>query len=140
MAHAQNEEKVEPCEVNAMLLKNIAWARYKKVLITGMGGGCDVFSAYALFTALRSKLPGTQLLFGNCTGNRPSLSAHRQLTPCLYAVARHCEIRAGNNGYYGSTALEESLFQEVRTPGILLHRESRWDCTLRGSNSPKKQQ
>ena len=99
--------------------KGVAWKRYKKVLVTGMGGGCDVFSAFALAKELRTMkvlASDCELLFGNCTGQRPALETHKQLAPALYEIEAEKDdekveavILEAGKPYYGTCALEESL-------------------------------
>lgn len=57
--------------------------KFKRIGIIGMGGGCDVFSAFAYykflsnyFMTIKEKQDNKEipiLFFGNCTGLRPDL-------------------------------------------------------------------
>ncbi|ETO25014.1 hypothetical protein RFI_12132 [Reticulomyxa filosa] len=88
---------------------HVPWKQYKSVLVIGMGGGCDVFSAYAMKNILSSSFPSIKFFFGNCIGLR-DLSKHKKLTECLYQVQVHSEI-SPNENYYTTTILEESLYK-----------------------------
>lgn len=90
-------------------------SKYRSILVTGMGGGCDVFTAHALANSLRALEPvlqgGTRVSFGNCVGYREGLERHEKLDACLYQVKAGQALAEGDQGY-GEVRLEESLFEK----------------------------
>lgn len=91
----------------------------RRVLVVGMGGGCDSFSAYAIASHLAAVAAAsasasttkntTEVLFANCIGPRPLPSDFTQVTPeCFRCGAERPPLDPESTGY-GTVDLERSL-------------------------------
>ena len=92
-----------------------------------MGGGCDVFSAYAYyqhlsnyFKSLNTTTSYPLLFFGNCLGLRPDLIKHKKVCNYLYEVRTHQKFEA-NTAHYGTTRLEQSIPFEYDAKNKIFH-------------------
>eukprot|EP01083_Nonionella_stella_P013739 38646_1 len=108
------EERIKHMRFN--LESQIQLDRFKRILIIGMGGGCDVFSAYSYYKYLSNHSKSSHakqspvLLFGNCTSIRDDLKKHKKVCNYLYEIHTHQDFVAGAvNKHYGTTKLEESI-------------------------------
>lgn len=83
--------------------------KYKRILLIGMGGGSDVFSAYAYYKYLSKHLKSTSsptLFFGNCTGIRDALKSHNKVSNYLYEIRTHREFEEKQTeNHWGTTRL-----------------------------------
>ena len=85
----------------------------RRGLVVGMGGGCDVFAAYAL-AQLWSETSASEatVLYGNCVGSRPFPEDHAELLrlpssgPVLYRVPPVAVPLEPGDEAYASTRLE----------------------------------
>ena len=77
-------------------------------LVLGMGGGCDVFAAFALARAWAGGVSG-EVLYGNCISPRPLPNGHTLITPHLVRCPPDIVALTPGDEAYGSTRLEESL-------------------------------
>lgn len=97
---------------DVLLGRRFVWDTYlsqrKRVLVLGMGGGCDVFAAYAVALQIGNKFPSATVLYGNCISPR-NLDGHQQLAAHLFAVPAGDPVVLEDKGYYGTTMLEQSL-------------------------------
>jgi len=82
----------------------------KKVLVIGMGGGCDVFMAYSMAQLLRPQCQAQDILYANCTGERPISGEFQPLLPgVLYGAPEHVRKVQRGERTYGTTLLEQSV-------------------------------
>eukprot|EP01084_Bolivina_argentea_P255389 429533_1 len=110
------------------LESQINLSKFKRILIIGMGGGCDVFSAYSYYKYLSNYLSKSKdkltptLLFGNCTGIRNDLKKHKKICNYLYEIHTHEDFKEGiKHGHYGTTKLEESIPFEYNKKTNVFH-------------------
>eukprot|EP01006_Ploeotia_vitrea_P022341 TRINITY_DN54747_c0_g1_i1.p1 TRINITY_DN54747_c0_g1~~TRINITY_DN54747_c0_g1_i1.p1 ORF type:complete len:329 (+),score=31.04 TRINITY_DN54747_c0_g1_i1:60-989(+) len=120
-----------------MFKKAFVWPSFqnKRVVVIGMGGGCDVFSAFSLHKLLQRDNPNGTFTFGNCVGTRDSLADHPQLTTHLYAPGAHKPLPPGSEdgkNTYGTTLLERSIPQS--TSKVLLHHDD--SGSIEGTTGP----
>mmetsp|Transcript_18427 Transcript_18427/g.24329 ORF Transcript_18427/g.24329 Transcript_18427/m.24329 type:complete len:332 (+) Transcript_18427:62-1057(+) len=101
-----------------------------KTLVMGMGGGCDVFTAYTLARKLHGDLAegasetggAGDILYANCVSERKMASDHVTILPnCLYAVPRGAPrpLQKGENTY-GTTLLEQSVPRGAEDSPLLI--------------------
>jgi len=96
---------------NKCELLSLAPEGCRKVLVLGMGGGCDVVVACALAemmcdTAVLAE--GTEIHFGNCVSPR-EMDDHPKVSPHIYGVPQHDRTLEAGTNTYGTTLTEQSL-------------------------------
>eukprot|EP00755_Sulcionema_specki_P032309 Sspe_Gene.98466::Locus_71880_Transcript_1_1_Confidence_1.000_Length_451::g.98466::m.98466 len=79
-----------------------------RVAVLGMGGGCDVFSAYVIAEELRQTLPGACVMCINCIGPR-NLEGHPLVGGGVYRLPSHGKPLVQGKKTYHTTLLEQSL-------------------------------
>jgi len=81
-----------------------------RALVLGVGGGCDVFAAYALSQLWsRTAARGALVMYANCIGERKLGEGHAERAPHLWAVPPTPRpLEPGEDGY-GTTVLEQSV-------------------------------
>jgi len=86
-----------------------------RILVIGMGGGCDVFSAYAVYLSL-SKMFGQEhdILYANSKSAKflkSDLEGHENITEGLYKVPPQQIIleKGSDESLYGTSKLTQSL-------------------------------
>ena len=84
--------------------------RGKRVLVIGMGGGCDCFAAHAVSTLLSREMDGCTMLYGNCIGPRDT-SAAVDVTQRneLFRFTTPTRALLPSESGYGTLLLESSL-------------------------------
>ena len=80
----------------------------RRGLVLGMGGGCDVFAAYAIAQAWAAQ-EKSEVLYANCIGARKLPDDHVPITPHLYRLAPAAVPLEPGDEAYGSTRLENSV-------------------------------
>ena len=80
----------------------------RRGFVLGMGGGCDVFAAFAVARLWAASEIG-DVLYGNCIGARPLPQDHESVTPHLFRCPPEPVALVPGDEAYGSTRLECSL-------------------------------
>ena len=88
-------------------------------LVLGMGGGCDVFAAYALSQAWSQQEVGSCILYGNCIGQRTLADDHEKLGPHLFCCPPSVAALQAGDEAYGTTRLEQSVPRGVEGSPLL---------------------
>jgi len=86
-----------------------------RILVIGMGGGCDIFSAYAICLSLSKILSEEhEILYANTKSAnflKTDLQGHEKVTEWLYKVPKQQIIldHGCDENYYGTSKLTQSL-------------------------------
>jgi len=83
----------------------------RRVLVIGLGGGCDCIVAYAFVKDILTPLTKdkkTTIVYGNTIGPR-DLPDHKQIKDCIFAVPAIPQPLVSGDNFYGNSKIDCSL-------------------------------
>lgn len=123
----QNGEEFLKKEIK---LGQVISKKYSRVLIVGVGGGCDVFSAYALNLELKKNvLQESEIVVAQTKRKVRTKERLKKITWHVYGMRedRPLAVLEESTDTYGTTVLTESLPRDKNSPIVfeLPHKDNK---------------